>query len=63
MWRHALYGSREISSLATVATPGGPRREGEEPKPTIYGPEKSDCCVVAMKWANKNAQAEAEFME
>ena len=29
----------------------------------MHGSEKSDCCVVAMKWANKNARAEAEFME
>jgi hypothetical protein len=29
----------------------------------MHGLEKSDCCVVALKWANKDAQAEAEFME
>jgi hypothetical protein len=26
----------------------------------MHGLEKSDCCVVAMKWANKYAKAEVE---
>ena len=31
----------------------GPRREGEEPTPAMYGGEKSDRAIVAMKLANK----------
>jgi hypothetical protein len=31
----------------------GPHREGEEPKPMMNGPEKSDPGIVAMKLANK----------
>jgi hypothetical protein len=31
----------------------GPHREGEEPKPMMNGPEKSDPAIVAMKPANK----------
>jgi hypothetical protein len=31
----------------------GPHREGEEPKPMMHGPEKSDPAIVAMKPANK----------
>src|SRR5215470_15988924 len=31
----------------------GPHREGEEPKPMMNGPEKSDSVIVAMKSANK----------
>ena len=31
----------------------GPHREGEEPKPMMNGPEKSDPVIVAMKPANK----------
>jgi len=34
---------------------GGPRREGEEPKPMMHGPEKSDLAIVAGKPANKVA--------
>ena len=32
---------------------GGPHWEGEEPKPMMHGPEKSDLVIVAMKRANK----------
>ncbi len=32
-------------------------------KPTMYGPEKSDPCVVAMKSVNKSARPDAESME
>ena len=35
----------------------GPRREGEEPKPMMNGPEKSDPAIVAMKPANKAEQS------
>ncbi len=31
----------------------GPHREGEEPKPMMHGPEKSDLVIVAVKPANK----------
>src|SRR5262245_27726226 len=31
----------------------GPHREGEEPKPMMYGHEKSDPVIVAVKPANK----------
>jgi hypothetical protein len=34
---------------------GGPRREGEEPKPMMHGPEKSDLAIVAMKPAKEVA--------
>src|SRR6516162_4082466 len=36
---------------------GGPHREGEEPKPMMHGPEKSDLVIVAMKPANKAKEA------
>ena len=35
----------------------GPHREGEEPKPMMHGPEKSDPVIVAMKPANKAKEA------
>jgi hypothetical protein len=41
----------------------GPHREGVEPKPMMYGPEKSDPCVVAMKSVNKLGRLGAESME
>src|SRR5262245_29797229 len=41
----------------------GPRREGEEPTPTMYGGEKSDRAIVAMKPANKTEQSAAELVE
>lgn len=41
----------------------GPRGEGDEPKPTMYGQEKSDSLVVAVKSANKPANGGAESME
>src|SRR5262245_49310267 len=36
---------------------GGPRREGEEPKPMMHGREKSDLVIVAMEPANKAEKA------
>jgi len=36
----------------------GPHREGEEPKPMMHGPEKSDPAIVATKPANKDAPAQ-----
>ena len=41
----------------------GPRREGEEPTPTMYGGEKSDRAIVAMKPTNKAARSVAELVE
>jgi hypothetical protein len=41
----------------------GPRREGEEPTPAMYGGEKSDRAIVAMKPANKAEQSAAELVE
>ena len=41
----------------------GPRREGEEPTPAMYGDEKSDRAIVAMKLANKAEQSAAESGE
>ena len=41
----------------------GPRREGEEPTPAMYGDEKSDRAIVAMKLANKAEQSAAESVE
>ena len=41
----------------------GPHREGEEPKPMMNGPEKSDPGIVAMKPANKTEQSVAEPVE
>jgi hypothetical protein len=38
----------------------GPHREGEEPKPMMHGPEKSDLVIVAMKPANKAKEPTAE---
>jgi hypothetical protein len=38
----------------------GPHREGEEPKPMMNGPEKSDLAIVATKPANKAEQRPAE---
>jgi hypothetical protein len=41
----------------------GPRREGEEPTPAMYGGEKSDRAIVAMKPANKAERSAAESVE
>ena len=41
----------------------GPRREGEEPTPAMYGGEKSDRAIVAMKRANKAERSAAESVE
>jgi hypothetical protein len=42
---------------------GGPRREGEEPKPMMHGHEKSDSAIVAVKPANNAEQSAAELAE
>jgi RNA-directed DNA polymerase len=39
---------------------GGPHREGEEPKPMMHGPEKSDPAIVVEKPANKANEPTAE---
>jgi hypothetical protein len=41
----------------------GPRREGEEPTPAMYGDEKSDQGIVAKKLANKAERSAAESVE
>ena len=41
----------------------GPCREGEEPTPAMYGGEKSDRAIVAMKPANKAKRSAAESVE
>ena len=41
----------------------GPHREGEEPKPVVYGYEKSDSAIVATKPPNKAGQPAAEAVE
>src|SRR3978361_705408 len=41
----------------------GPHREGEESKPMMHEPEKSDSDVVATKPANKAGQPVAEGVE
>ena len=41
----------------------GPRREGEEPTPAMYGGEKSDRAIVVMKPANKAERSAAESVE
>src|SRR5262245_15566397 len=53
-------GTWEISGLAValqLREYGGPRREGEEPKPMMHGHEKSDLVIVAIKPANKARKA------
>ena len=65
MCARSLHGNREISSPTVGAqyAADGPHREGEEPKPMMYGPEKSDPAIVAVKPANKAGQPAAESVE
>jgi RNA-directed DNA polymerase len=63
MYGRSLCGNREISRLTTGRLPCGPRREGDEPKPTMHEREKSDPAVVATKPANRPARAGAEPVE
>jgi retron-type reverse transcriptase len=58
-----LNGNREVSQLSQAKNGLGPRQEGEEPKLTTNGCEKSDPFIVARKSSNKAAQAAAEAME
>ena len=43
-----------------MAVRKGPHREGEEPKPMMHEPEKSDSSIVAVKPTNKLGQPRAE---
>jgi RNA-directed DNA polymerase len=64
MFVRSLLGNREIFCLTVAAMLlNGPRREGEKPKPMMHGQKKSDSSIVALKSANKLAQARAESME
>ena len=42
-----------VSGRQMLRERDGPHREGEEPKPMMYGREKSDHAIVAEKPANK----------
>ena len=55
-------GTWDISRLAVeeLRERDGPHREGEEPKPMMYGHEKSDSVIVAVKPANKAANPAVE---
>src|SRR5690349_16330587 len=63
MYGRSLHGNREISGSTAGQWPGGPHREGDEPKPVMHEREKSDPAVVAAKPANKPARAGAEAVE
>ena len=49
----------DLGSDRNGAAVAGPHREGEEPKPMMHGPEKSDLAIVAGKPANKAEQSAA----
>ena len=53
----------DLISDPLVLCLNGPRREGEEPTPAMYGGEKSDRAIVAMKLANKAERSAAEPVE
>src|SRR6516164_4950432 len=53
----------DLGSDRNGAALAGPHREGEEPKPMMHGPEKSDLAIVAGKPANKAEQSVAESVE
>src|SRR5262245_48558658 len=50
---HRNLGARVWPSPCMLREYGGPRREGEEPKPMMHGHEKSDLVIVAIEPANK----------
>ena len=60
----AKASSRNLGYLASgpqeLRERDGPHREGEEPKPMMYGHEKSDSVIVAVKPANKAEQPAPE---
>ena len=65
-WHVRTLLAREPGDLAVRpvgAYRAGPHREGEEPKPMMNGPEKSDSAIVAVKPANKAGQPAAEWVE
>jgi RNA-directed DNA polymerase len=62
MYGRSLYGNREIFGFGH-RTNGGPHREGDEPKPMMNDPKKSDPLIVAMKPTNKTEQSMAESAE
>ena len=62
MCRSSLGGNREIPGLA-IRECAGPHWEGEEPKPMMHGPGKSDSAIVARKPTNKAGQPAAEPVE
>ena len=41
----------------------GPHREGDEPKPMMYGDEESDSAIVAVKRTNEAGRPAKEFVE
>jgi hypothetical protein len=49
-----------VSGRQMLRERDGPHREGEEPKPMMHGPEKSDPAIVAVKPANKAARSATE---
>jgi RNA-directed DNA polymerase len=59
MCRSSLYGNREILGFGRCST-AGPHREGEEPKPMMNEPRKSDPAIVAGKPTNEAALRAAE---
>ena len=65
-WHVRTLLARELGGLMPDqrrrAVPG-PHREGEEPKPVMYGYEKSDSAIVATKPPNKAGQPAAEAVE
>ena len=63
MWAKLLAREPGDLGLGPSAGAGGPRREGEEPKPMMYGPEKSDLAEVARKPANAAGRPGGELVE
>src|SRR5262245_4101191 len=53
----------DLGSYPNGAAVAGSHREGQEPKPMMRGPEKSDLAIVAGKPANKAEQSAAELVE
>ena len=60
---HAPCTGTGRSPVWPLAVCKGPHREGEEPKPMMHGPEKSDSSIVARKPANKPGPPSAESVE
>jgi hypothetical protein len=53
---------RDLAADQQFST-AGPRRKGEEPKPTMHGREKSDSAILATKPTNKAGRPAAEPVE